>query len=351
VATAEKRVTIVDVARRAGVSIGTVSRVLNNASCAAATRERVKEAVASLNYVPNHAAQSLKRQTTEQIALVIPDIANPVYVAMSKAVQQTAKSRGYRLVLVSTDENASEEEHALRSLEQRHADGLILCSLKPNPKLLKLVTHARQNVCVIGYLPDEAPVDNVRVDSASGAAMAVQHLIDQGRSRIGFINGTAGTVPAASRSRGFERALFDNRIPIDPELVVHADFTMTGGYRVTARLLEAEPGIDALFCANDVIALGAMRRLRELGRDVPGEIAVVGMDDIELGKVSTPTLTSVTLLASERGRIAAELLLERIKGGTTPDEPRKVTVMPRLIVRESSTDYIRPGPGGTDGAT
>jgi LacI family transcriptional regulator len=336
VATAEKRVTIVDVARHAGVSIGTVSRVLNNASCPAATRERVQDAVAALNYVPNHAAQSLKRQTTEQIALVIPDIANPVYVAMSKAVQQTAKSRGYRLVLVSTDENASEEEHALRSLEHRHADGLIL----------KLVSRARQKVCVIGYLPDDAPVDNVRVDSASGAAMAVQHLIDQGRSRIGFINGTAGTVPAASRSRGFERALFDNRIPLDPGLVVHADFTMTGGYQAAARLLEAEPGIDALFCANDVIALGALRRLRELGRDVPGEIAVVGMDDIELGKVSTPTLTSVTLLASERGRIAAELLLERIKGGATPDEPRKVTVMPRLIVRESSTDYIRHRPEG-----
>lgn len=335
-----QKITITEVAELAGVSIGTVSRVLNNGSCKPETRQRVREAMDSLNYVPNHVARSLKRQTTEQIALVIPDIANPVYVAMAKSVQQTAKDRGFRLSLISTDGNSSEEEHALKSLEQRHVDGLIICSLRPTAKLVRQVEKANSRICVIGQLPEDTQVDNIRVDSASGVAMAVQHLVDQGRQIIGFINGTARTVPAESRQRGFKRSLTENHLPVDPDLTIHADFTMVGGHAAVDVLLGNRPDIDAIFCANDAMAFGVLRRLRELGKRVPQDVALVGMDDIELGKVSTPTLTTVSLLAGERGRIAAELLLERLSGKQKAEEPRKIMVMPRLIVRESSTDYI-----------
>ena len=335
-----KKITIVDVAQLAGVSIGTVSRVLNNAGSTPETRRRVFEAVETLNYVPNHAAQSLKRQSTEQIAIVIPDIANPVYVAMAKAVQGAAKARGYSLSLVSTEGNSAEEEHALENLRRRHVDGLILCSLRPTRKLVRELEASRSQVCIIGSLPEGSEVDNVRVDSATGAALAVQHLISQGKREIGFINGVAGTVPAESRRKGFERALFDNHRVSDPSLTVSSDFTMTGGYAAAKVLLKQNPDIDAIFCANDVMALGAMRCLRELGRRVPEDVALVGMDDIDLGKVSTPTLTTVTLMASERGRIATELLFDRIGGDEGDGAARSVKVMPRLIVRESSTGYI-----------
>lgn len=335
-----QKITITEVAKLAGVSIGTVSRVLNNGSCKPETRQRVREAIHSLNYVPNHVARSLKRQTTEQIALVIPDIANPVYVAMAKSVQQTAKDRGFRLSLISTDGNSSEEEHALKSLEQKHVDGLIICSLRPSAKLVRQVERANSRICVIGQLPAGTKVDNIRVDSASGAALAVQHLVDQGRRVIGFINGIAQTVPAEARQRGYQRALVENHLSADPDLTVYADFTMAGGHAAVNVLLGKRPDIDAIFCANDAMALGVLKRLRELRRQVPEDIALVGMDDIELGKISTPTLTSVALLAGERGRIAAELLLERIAGNQEADEPHQITVMPKLIVRESSTDYI-----------
>lgn len=333
-----KRVTIVDVAQRAGASIGTVSRVLNGASCSSETRQRVREAIEALEYVPNHAARSLKRQTTEGIALVVPDIANPVYVAMAKAVQGAAKERGYRLSLVSTDGNSSEEGHALRSLEQKHVDGLILCSLRPTPKFVREIEKARERVCVIGGLPPHPRVDTIRVDSASGAASAVRHLAEGGRRCIALINGTAGTVPAEARERGYRRGLLEHHLPYHPDRVVHTDFTVSGGYSAVDALLAKGEDVDALFCANDVMALGALRRLRELGRRVPQDIALVGVDDIDLGRVSSPTLTSVSLLAGERGRLATEFLLERL--GNPELEPREVVITPKLVIRESSTDYV-----------
>ena len=336
----QKRATIVDVAKRAGVSIGTVSRIVNTQAGPEATRRRVMDAIAELDYVPNHVARSLKRRSTEQIALVVPDIANPVYVAMAKAIQQEAKERGYRLSLMSTDDSPSEEEFALDSLEQRRVDGLIICSLKPTRKLVERLEGARSRVCVVGRVPQEAQVDNVRVDSTGGAQAAVQHLLDGGRRTIGFINGSPGTVPAEARAAGYRRALEENGLHVEEDLIVQGEFSMAGGYRSVDPLLDRQGDLDAIFCANDVIALGALRRLRELGIGVPSQVALVGMDDIELGKISTPTLSTVSLLAEERGRLAAELLLERLMGDV-PEEPRKVTVMPRLIVRESSTDYIR----------
>ncbi len=336
----QKKTTIVDVAKRAGVSIGTVSRVVNTQAGPEATRRRVMDAIADLHYVPNHVARSLKRRSTEQIALLVPDIANPVYVAMAKAIQQRAKERGYRLSLMSADDAPGEEEFALDSLEQRRVDGLVICSLKPTQKLVERLEAARGRVCVVGRVPEEARVDNVRVDSTGGAQAAVQHLLDGGRRTIGFINGPPGTVPAEARAAGYHRALEENGLRIDGSLVVNGEFSMAGGYRSVDALLARQDDLDAIFCANDVIALGALRRLRELGMGVPSQVALVGMDDIDLEKISTPTLSTVSLLAEERGRLAAQLLLERLLEGTS-EEPRKVTVTPRLIVRESSTDYIR----------
>lgn len=333
------KATIVDVAEHAGVSTGTVSRVVNNANnCKPDTRERAQKVMDVLNYVPNHAARSLKRRFTEQIELVVPDIANPVYVAMAKAIQQSAKARGYRLSLISTDSNPHEESLAVKSLERQQVDGLTICSLRVTPKFVAEVEAASSRVCVIGRMPPGAQVDNVRVDSSHGAALAVKHLAEGGRRHIAFINGEAHTAPAEARQEGYLRGLIESHLSHNPGLTTHADFTMAGGYAAVDTLLAQSSRVDTIFCADDVIAVGALRRLRELGRHLPRDIAVVGMDDIDLGKVSSPTLTSVSLLASERGRVAAELLFERLENPEL--EPRKVTVTPKLIIRESSTDYI-----------
>ena len=338
----QKRATIVDVAKLAGVSIGTVSRVLNSSSGPDATRRKVLEAVDELDYVANHVARSLKRRATEQLAFVVPDIGNPVYVAMATAVQQEAKERGYRLTLISSDVAPGNEDVALESLEQRRVDGVIMCSLTPTAALVERLTGLRDRVCVVGRLPEGVPVDNVRVDSEGGAQLAVQHLLDGGRRAVGFINGTAGTVPAEARATGYRRALEENGHDVDEALVASGSFTMAGGYHAVDPLLEANPDLDAIFCANDVIALGALRRLQERGLGVPDRVALAGVDDIELGRISTPTLTTVSLRSEERGRLAAEMLLDRIEDEAS-DEPRRVTVTPRLVVRESSTDYVVRG--------
>ncbi len=329
-------VTIADVAERAGVSIGTVSRVLNNVeNTGADVRLRVRGAVEALGYVPNHAARSLKRRLTMQVALVVPDLGNPVYAQMAVGVQREAAAAGYHLTLVSSGGDWGEERLALQSLEERQVDGAIFCSLNVTQNLVRSVAEHASSICVIGALPLDCPVDNVRLDSVRGAELAVEHLVGSGRRRIAFVNGTAGTVPHEVRDQGYRQALARAGIAHDGRLVASGDFTMAGGYAAVDRLLAAGAAFDALFCANDTMALGAMRRLQESEVSVPQHVAVVGMDDIEAARMSTPTLTTVSLLARERGRIACELLLRRLSGGAA-GEPEKITVLPKLIQRESS---------------
>lgn len=339
-----KAVTIVDVARRAGVSPGTVSRVLNGANAPDDTRERVVAAVSNLGYVPNHAARSLKRRATEQVALVVPDVANPVYVQMAAGVQRAVTERGYQLLLMSRGADAAAEPELMRGLHRRQLDGMILVSLSPGPTLLQQIREAAGRLCLIGSFPDELPVDAVRVDSAVGVEMAVAHLIEQGRRRLAMINGQPGTVPAEHRATGFTRALTLRGMPVTAKSIVAGDFSMAGGYRAVDELLARDPDFDGIFCANDAMAIGVLRRLNELGREVPGEVGVVGMDDIDVARMTTPTLSSVSLRAEERGRLAAEMLLERLSHGEDRP-PRVVTVRPELMVRESTTGHVVMGGG------
>lgn len=335
-ATGVRKVTIREVASRAGVSIGTVSLALNGSSrCSDLTVARVRAAAADLNYQPNHAAKSLRRQLSETVALVIPDIGNPVYVAMAKAVQQEAKDRQYHLSLISTDGHPREEIHALETLVRRRVDGMILCSLRMTAPLAQSLRHAPGALWVIGTLPDSVAVDNVRVNSEYGVRLAIDHLVDHGRRRLAFLNGPGNTVPAGVRGRGFAESLRQRDLNATDTPVVHTSFSVSGGYEAVGALLAGHPSIDGVLCANDQIAIGAMKRLRELGRRVPDDIAVVGMDDIPEGMICTPTLTSVSLLARERGQIAARMVLDRLTASTSA-EVRTVTVMPRLEVRESS---------------
>lgn len=324
------------VARAAGVSVASVSRVLNGSGLVSpATAEKVRKAVATLGYMPNHAAKSLKVRRTRQIAFAMEDIGNPVYVAMARAIQAEAKAEGYRVVLMSTDALAEDEVEVIRSLGQRFADGLIICPIRITPGHLRELARPAGPVVVIGSLPPDVAIDNVGVDSHRGALQAMEHLVGQGYARIAFINGPSDTVPGGSRLRGYKAALLNHGLQFDPSLVVSGNFQISGGYEAVSQLLALPSQPDAIFCANDLMALGAMRRLREAGLAVPGDVAIVGMDDIDQAGVAVPTLTSVSLGAAERGRLAARMLLDRLEG-RGPQQPQRVTVIPRLVVRESS---------------
>ncbi|GAA4036417.1 LacI family DNA-binding transcriptional regulator [Allokutzneria multivorans] len=326
--------TIETIARRAGVSIASVSRVLNGLGGRPDTVRKVQAAATELGYVPNAMARSLRGGRSGQIAFAMEDIGNPVYVAMVRRIQAVAKEAGYRLLLHSTGADREEELRALRSLADRHTEGLIISPIRITRDHLDELSRAVAPVVVIGSLPEGVRLDNVRVDSRVGAAMAVAHLVGIGRRRIGFLNGPLDTVPGQARYKGYLDGLATAGLGGE-ELVESGQFQTDSGAEAAKRLLARVPDLDGLFCANDLIAVGALRALREAGRRVPDDVAVVGMDDTELARVTWPTLTSVGLGSARRGELAAELLVDRLGEGRDR-EPRWVSVTPELVAREST---------------
>jgi LacI family transcriptional regulator len=336
--------TINTIAARAGVSIASVSRVLNGLPTRQETVHKVMAAAEELGYVRNAVARSLKSRRTHQVAFAMADIGNPVYLAMVRQIQPVLKAAGYRLVLHSTDAIAADEIDVLRSLGERYVDGLIMSPLRVTDEHLRTLATARAPVVIIGSVPDGTRVDNVRADSRTGVRLALDHLHQLGRRRIGLVNGPLDTVPGASRGAAYAEALDALGLPYDEDLVEIGDFYRQEGARAAAALLTRRPDVDALMCANDLIALGAVDVLRAAGRRVPDDVAVVGMDDTDLAAASWPSLTSVSLGSAERGKAAAELLLDRLVNGER--EPRVVTVPPRLLVR-ASTSGREPTPPHT----
>jgi LacI family transcriptional regulator len=284
--------------------------------------------------VPNSAAKSLKTSQTGQVAFAMENIGNAAYLAMVQAIQPVLRDAGYRLLLHSTDADVHDEIEVLRSLGQRYVDGLILCPLRVTDRHLEELARAQAPVVVIGLLPEGWPVDNVRIDSSPGVALALQHLAERGRSRIALVNGPADTVPGAARHRGYRVGLEQIGQKEDPDLVAFGEFTVAGGAEAARSLLRRPVPPDAFFAANDHIALGVMQAVREAGLEIPDDVAVVGMDDTDLASSAWPPLTSVSLRAKERGRLAAELLLERLADPSRP--PQRRTVDPELVVRASS---------------
>ena len=343
--------TIETIARRAGVSIASVSRVLNGHGGRPDTVRKVRRATEELGYVANAVARSLKGGRTGQLTFAMQDIGNPVYVAMVREIQALTKPRGYRLLLHSTDAVVEDELSVVRSLADHTSDGLILSPIRITDEHLRVLADAARPTVVIGSLPEdrEAPVDSVRADSTAGAMLAVRHLVERGRRRIAFVNGPADTVPGRNRERGYRRALAASGLPYDEELVVTTEFAVEAGQDALHRLLDragaphTEDGVDAVFCANDQLALGVTHALHSRGLLIPQDVAVAGMDDSVLASSCWPPLTSVDLGSRERARTAVRMLLDRLerdtRRGATPEEqppPRTETVPPRLVVRAST---------------
>ncbi|HEY1180191.1 MAG TPA: LacI family DNA-binding transcriptional regulator [Phytomonospora sp.] len=334
--------TVRTVAAMAGVSIASASRVLNGHGASAETERRVREAAASVGYVPNAVARSLQAQRTDMLALAVEDIGNPVYVAMMRAIEEVAAGAGYRLQVHATGADVAGEVELLDGLARRYVDGLVISPIRITDAHLAALARVPTPVVVVGSLPDDMPtakpIDNVRADSHTGVGLAIRHLVEKGRRRIGFVNGPLDTVPGAARQAGYLDALDAAGLPFDPALVEPADFHYAAGRAATRRLLDrAEP--DAILCANDLIAVGALHALLAAGKRVGEEVALVGMDDTDLAEMSFPQLSSVSLGSAERGRLAAELLLARLAEPARPAQ--RVTVAPTLVVRASSDIAVK----------
>lgn len=333
---------LAQVASEAGVSVASASRALNGASASPEMVAKVRRVARELGYEVHVTARSLKMGRTEQLAFVVADLGNPVYVAMMRALEGVVRQAGYRLIVSASGSQPAEEMQVIRGLKRGYADGLVISPLRITEELVTELLGCRVPVVVVGKLPPGVPLDNVRTDSARGIGLAVRHLIDAGRDRIGFINGPRDTVPGRSRAAGFERAMRTAERPTTRrQVAAAAAFTHAAGEKAAADLL-AGYRPDAVVCANDLIALGALRALHAAGYDVPAEVAIVGMDDTELAELAVPALTSVSLRSEQRGQQAASMLLDRIADPAL--RSRRVTFQPRLVVRDSSAP--RPNPAG-----
>lgn len=328
-----------DVAKEAGVSRATVSRVLNNErSVSDKTRAHVLEVVERLNFSPNHAARTLVTQRSDIIGIVIPDYANVFFGDSSyfpmllQGIVETANELDYSILLSISQRNENREHFAQRIIRNRMTDGLVIASIKnDDPLLARLAANIRCFVMVERPLADLNNISYVTSDNVQGGFIATEHLIKLGRRRIAHITGNMTIADAQDRLDGYQKALAEAGIPYDTDLVHWGEFSYYHGYEGAKQLLQYKP--DAIFAASDTVALGAMQAIEEAGLCVPNDIAVIGFDDLDEASKSKPQLSTIRQSVRQKGAAAANLLIDMIKGES--EEPRQIVLPTELVIRES----------------
>ncbi|MEP6988269.1 MAG: LacI family DNA-binding transcriptional regulator [Chloroflexota bacterium] len=335
------RPTIKDVAKLAGVSLKTVSNVINNNSSRFSdeTREKVLAALETLNYRPNQAARYMRSGRIGILALAIPDIGNPYFAAVAGHIIAAAKIQGYTVLIDHTEGQAEQELLMINSLTSQTVDGLIL-----NPMILgeEAILPEREDfpIVLLGERAMGARYDHIVIDNVAAARLATQHLIDLGRRHIAVIGvpDDARDVMPRLRYQGYLEALEAANIALDEELIANmppASFTYRDGALCMRQLLDTGRPLDAVFCLNDRVALGAMRVLKENGVRIPDDVAVIGFDNIEEGYFAMPSLTTIAPDKKNLGEMAVSLLLDRIH--RTKPSPQLLYQPPfKLVIREST---------------
>lgn len=326
--------TIYDVARRADVSAATVSRVLNgHSSVDPHLAERVRAAVAELDYRPSALARNLRRSRTSLWAVIISDVGNPFFTSLVRGVEDVAQSSGYSVVLCNSDEDPDKEANYVSVVLAEQVAGVIMSPSGQPAAAARLIDAGTPLVLIDRELPD-VRADSVLVDNERGAAEATAHLIAAGYRRIACITGPRSVSTARRRLRGYQQALVEAGGSFDDSLVRYADFRRTGGQQAMSELLELAEPPDAVFVANNLMAVGVLECLHERGIAVPDQIGVVGFDDLPWPELVRPALTTVGQPTYELGKAAAQLLAQRINDRDR--EPTTLVLKTQLHVRATS---------------
>ncbi len=328
--------TVLDVAKRAGVAPITVSRVINNSGyISQGTRARVEAAVKEMGYVPNTLARGLRSKRTKTLALVVTDIANPYFTLMARGVEDVAGAADYSVVYCNTDESEAKEEKYANLLAQRQVDGVLLVPSCGNVKTIKFLLSKDITVVALDRRVSGMRIDTVRSDSQDGANRLTQLLLGSGHTRIAMITGPKDVSTSADRVAGYRQALARAGLA-ENELVYYGAFNQESGYELTEQAMMRSPRPTAIFGANNFITIGIIKALQNLKLNVPGDVSVVGFDDLPESMLLSPFLTVAAQPAYEMGRTATELLLKRISGELS-GKCQTLVLQTQIIERRSTS--------------
>ena len=329
-------VTIKDVAREAGVSITTVSMVLNESDypISEKTKQKVFETAKKLNYVPNRIARNLVTRKSNSIALIVPDITNPFYPEIANAVSEVAEKRGYNLILINTNNQTTKKSAWLEVLENGLIEGALVISREPTitdaykrAKDIKIV-HLDEP----GFLSDKDAYI-VTGDSEEGGYLAGKHLISLGHKKLACIAGPEETPNSSRRLSGFLKVCMENDIYLDSRHILFGNYSFDGGYECGEIL--AKEDITAIFAFNDLSAFGAIKALKESGKEVVRDYSIIGYDNLLMTAYTDPSLTTIDQFSKQIGISATNILLDLISGREVKE--RKVLIKPKLLIRETTS--------------
>jgi LacI family transcriptional regulator len=333
------KVTINDIAKSAHVSKATVSRVINNMPYGVGkeTRERILKIVEELNYQPSMIARSLVTKKTKSIGLIIPDITNPFFPQLVRGAEDYANKCGYHLFLSNSDNKSSKEKNYIKAFIEKGVDGLILASSASVEIQYSLLKGKNiHSVLVDRYINLSAYEAGVYVANNKGAYLATKMLLDNGHKKIVFINGPLSVMPSLERRKGFDMAFSEKQLEVDESLVFEGDYLMNSGYKITESLLNSGRSFSAIFCGNDMMAIGSMRALIKNSIKIPQEVEIIGYDNIELSQLIEPALTTVSQSGYEMGSKGAMLLIKLIEGKKI--KTKDIILEPKLVLRGTTNN-------------
>ncbi|XTR39163.1 LacI family DNA-binding transcriptional regulator [Paraclostridium tenue] len=336
-------VTIKDIANLAGVSKTTVSKVLNNKDqkISESTRQKILNIVRENNYVPNKMAQSLVTKKTKTIGLIIPDIRNPFFTDIARGAEDKAVREGYNIILCNTDENIEKETRAFNTLTEKMVDGIIFA---PSSK-----TEVNSNEYKISSKPivlvdKELNIENLKgvvsLDNEEGTYLGTKHLVGISHKDILYLSGPLKSEISINRLKGYKKALKESNIKFNEDLVIQGEYSFEWGYEVVKNLYEIN--FTAICAANDLIAIGAIKALKERGIKIPQDISIVGFDDIQTANIIEPQLTTIKQNSYDMGYESASILINNLENKEI-NNIEKMIFKPELVIRSSTSQNFRGG--------
>jgi len=329
--------TIKDIARKAKVSYATVSRALNHRyGVKRETRERVLEAASALNYSPNALARGLVSRRTLSMGLLVPDITNPFFAEVARGVEDGAQEAGYSIFLCNANWDRSREERHLALLAEKRVDGIIMAPVADRADAVETGLPAGIPLVYVNSAPRGTENSYVVIDNVRGGCLAVQHLIDAGYQTIGFIGASEDSATLEERLAGFRLAMRRNGRDVEESFIQLGDFHRETGYHIIQDMIQAGRVPRAVFCENDLLALGVMQGARDKGLAVPEDLAIVGFDDIPLASYPEIRMSTVCQPKCDMGRMAVGILLDKLAADDPGAVSRRILLEPELVVRRSS---------------